>query len=134
MAWRTVYHTQHGATCRCVNDLPAGSFRCERFVKSSLASSIVGFIKGGSFELLESARASSVVSIDLVCHHALRQLWEIIQSLTWSETATDGGHLTSPFASVKTSVILSPFADFEVTSEATQPSVASGCHAFVPTS
>jgi hypothetical protein len=53
----------------CLWSVPAGSLRCDRFVKSSLASSMVGFIKGGSFELLGSARASSVVSIFFVCHH-----------------------------------------------------------------
>ena len=31
---------------------PAGSFKCDRFVRSSLASSMVGFIKGGSVLLL----------------------------------------------------------------------------------
>jgi hypothetical protein len=40
--------------------------RCDKFVKSSLASSIVGFIRGGSFGLLSSARASAVVSMVLV--------------------------------------------------------------------
>jgi hypothetical protein len=41
---------------------------------------------------------------------------------------------TSPFARAKTKKTLSPSTFFEVTSEATQPSVASGCQAFVPTS
>jgi hypothetical protein len=45
-----------------------------------------------------------------------------------------GDEQTSPFARAKTRKILSPSIFFEVTSEATQPSVASGCHAFVPTS
>ena len=49
--------------------LPAGSFRCERFVKSSEASSIVGFIKGGKFELLSSDKASRVVSTVLVYYN-----------------------------------------------------------------
>ena len=44
------------------------------------------------------------------------------------------GKQTSPFARAKISIILSPFAVFETTSDATHPSVASGCHAFVPTS
>jgi hypothetical protein len=47
--------------------LPAGSFKCERLVKSSEASNIVGFMSGGSFGSLPSAMAASVVSIDLVC-------------------------------------------------------------------
>jgi hypothetical protein len=42
----------------------AGSFRWERFVKSSLASSIEGFISGGRAALL-SLSAASVVSIVL---------------------------------------------------------------------
>lgn len=42
--------------------------------------------------------------------------------------------LTSPFSRVKTSFTLSPSTDLWETSEATQPSVASGCHALVPTS
>lgn len=50
-----------------VGDLPAGSLRWERFVKSSLASSIVGFIRGGREALFACVNASSVVSIDLLC-------------------------------------------------------------------
>jgi hypothetical protein len=46
--------------------IPAGSLRCDRFVKSSLASSIAGFIKGGRSGLLANARASEVVSMVLV--------------------------------------------------------------------
>lgn len=42
--------------------------------------------------------------------------------------------LTSPLSRVKTSFTLSPSTDLCETSEATQPSVASGCHALVPTS
>jgi hypothetical protein len=41
---------------------------------------------------------------------------------------------TSPFASSNSSVILPPSSVLDMTSDATQPSVASGCHAFVPTS
>lgn len=41
---------------------------------------------------------------------------------------------TSPFSSLKVKITLSPSTCFFVTSEATQPSVASGCHALVPTS
>lgn len=41
---------------------------------------------------------------------------------------------TSPLASWKTSVTFSPSMFFCSTSEATQPSVASGCQALVPTS
>jgi len=48
--------------------LPAGSLRCDKFVKSSLASSTVGFIRGGRFvEVLSEASASAVVSIVLLC-------------------------------------------------------------------
>lgn len=42
--------------------LPAGSLRWDRLVRSSLASSIAGFIKGGMEELLSSCSAASVVS------------------------------------------------------------------------
>src|SRR6516164_3154745 len=42
---------EHCQNLICIFDLkiciPAGSFRCERLVKSSLASSIDGFISGG---------------------------------------------------------------------------------------
>ena len=41
---------------------------------------------------------------------------------------------TSPFSSLKTSFTLSPAICLSVTSEATQPSVVSGCHARVPMS
>jgi hypothetical protein len=54
-------------TENCRAGIPAGSLRCDKFVKSSLASSILGFIRGGSFGLLSSARASAVVSMVLVC-------------------------------------------------------------------
>lgn len=47
--------------------LPAGSLRWERLVRSSLASSIVGFIKGGSAEALPFWRSSSETSNVLVC-------------------------------------------------------------------
>ena len=41
---------------------------------------------------------------------------------------------TSPLSSLKTSLALPPSTDLLTSSEATQPSVASGCHALVPTS
>ena len=44
-------------------DKPAGSFKCDRLVKSSLASSIAGFINGGRFGLLSSRSSAWVVSI-----------------------------------------------------------------------
>ena len=48
--------------------LPAGSFKYERLVRSSLASSIAGFIKGGRLVVVESSiRAPVVVSSVLVC-------------------------------------------------------------------
>jgi hypothetical protein len=46
-------------------NIPAGSFKCDKFVRSSLASSIVGFMSGGSLELLSICSASCVVSIIL---------------------------------------------------------------------
>ena len=35
-------------------DMPAGSFRCDKFVRSSLASSMAGFMRGGREALLSS--------------------------------------------------------------------------------
>ena len=45
-----------------------------------------------------------------------------------------GGTLTSPFARRNRSLTLSPLTSRFSTSEATHPSVGSGCHARVPTS
>lgn len=42
--------------------VPAGSFKYERFVRSSLASRIVGFIGGGRRGLESSCNAATVVS------------------------------------------------------------------------
>ena len=39
-------------------DIPAGSLRWDKFVKSSLASSIAGFIKGGREGSFEFCKAS----------------------------------------------------------------------------
>lgn len=47
---------------RLLDDGPAGSFRCDRFVKSSLASSIAGFIRGGKEEVESSWSVARVVS------------------------------------------------------------------------
>jgi len=47
--------------------VPAGSFRWERFVKSSLASSIAGFMSGGREASLPFCRASSEISADFTC-------------------------------------------------------------------
>lgn len=41
---------------------PAGSFRCDKFVRSSLASSIAGFMSGGRFGLLSTWSSACVVS------------------------------------------------------------------------
>ena len=103
----------------------AGSFRWDRFVRSSLASSMLGFIKGGSVEFIASFdNSSSVVSTSLVCKSGIQYALNTCQS----------HKLTSPFSSANTNFTLSPSTTFFVTSEATQPSVWSGCHAFVPTS
>ncbi len=54
--------------------LPAGSLRWDRLVRSSLASSMVGFISGGSDGwLLLLARASAVTSttLDYTCAGAV---------------------------------------------------------------
>jgi len=54
IAWSTVYG-QHGKSgAAAASNVPAGSLRCERFVRSSLASSMAGFIKGGRFGSLPS--------------------------------------------------------------------------------
>ena len=54
------------AVCSCVF-VPAGSLRCDRLVRSSLASSIAGFISGGRFGSLPVWMATSVVSTVLSC-------------------------------------------------------------------
>lgn len=68
IACKTAPHSQfNGPRDIVFDDLPAGSLRWERFVRSSLASSIVGFIRGGREALFACVNASSVASIDLVC-------------------------------------------------------------------
>ena len=42
--------------------VPAGSFRCDKFVRSSLASRMVGFIRGGSEASEPFCRASKATS------------------------------------------------------------------------
>ncbi len=42
--------------------IPAGSFKCERFVKSSLASRMVGFMRGGRLALESSSRSAVAIS------------------------------------------------------------------------
>jgi hypothetical protein len=57
-----------GSRTAATEVVPAGSFRCDRLVRSSLASSMAGFISGGSFDVHGSPwRESTVVSIVLVC-------------------------------------------------------------------
>ena len=46
-----------------LNNVPAGSFKWDKFVRSSLASSIVGFMRGGNDVSLSSLKAATVVSI-----------------------------------------------------------------------
>lgn len=45
-----------------MSTVPAGSLRWERFVRSSLDSSSVGFMSGGREPLLSSCKADNVVS------------------------------------------------------------------------
>ncbi len=45
--------------------IPAGSLRCDRLVKSSLASSMVGFINGGNCGSLPDWRPSAETSMVL---------------------------------------------------------------------
>lgn len=123
--------------------VPAGSLRCERFVKSSLASSMVGFINGGR-EGSPFWRASTANSRVLVCRreeHGQRQRYGWMDvprgRVSWQRQQHRGfliSKRTSPFSNWKTSDALSPLTVLLTTSEATQPSVASGCHALVPTS
>lgn len=56
------------------SDLPAGSFKCDRLVRSSLASSMAGFISGGKFGLLLTCSSSFVVSTVLDYTSRCRQL------------------------------------------------------------
>jgi hypothetical protein len=56
---------------RCI---PAGSFRCDRLVRSSLASSMAGFISGGRLGSLPVWMATSVVSIVLLCALSVQAL------------------------------------------------------------
>lgn len=50
-----------------IESVPAGSFRWDKLVKSSLASSMVGFISGGNEGSLSFVKASSEISTLLVC-------------------------------------------------------------------
>lgn len=50
-----------------LSSIPAGSFKCDKLVRSSLASSMAGFIKGGRFASPPSWTPASVVSTVLVC-------------------------------------------------------------------
>lgn len=111
--------------------IPAGSFRCDKFVRSSLASSMAGFIKGGRFGSLPSCTAAKVVSTVFVCR-ALSVSQVHSSSLAAAEQCSV--QHTSPFSSLKTNLTLSPATCLSVTSEATQPSAVSGCQARVPTS
>ena len=54
--------------------IPAGSFRCDRLVRSSLASSMAGFISGGRLGSLPVWMATSVVSTVLLCASSVRVL------------------------------------------------------------
>lgn len=116
--------------CVCREEaVPAGSLRCDKLVKSSLASSMAGFINGGSLSSLPVWMASRVVSTVLVC-----TIHDQYPLPTGFAVHGCGCGSTSPFSRVKTSVTLSPAICLSVTSEATQPSVVSGCHARVPMS
>lgn len=124
--------------------VPAGSLRWDKFVRSSLASSMAGFIKGGRLGSLPVWMASRVVSTFLVwkahgqhARFARQVAGEGVSCVNVYVCTCVYVHVcvrTSPFSSVKTSVTLSPAICLSVTSEATQPSVVSGCHARVPMS
>lgn len=58
--------------------IPAGSFRCERFVKSSLASNIVGFISGGRLAFESSSRSAAASSIVLVCTRTSQHMVDLL--------------------------------------------------------
>jgi hypothetical protein len=110
--------------------VPAGSLRWERFVRSSLASSIVGFIRGGRRGSSPLCRASTETSMvfDWSNPH-VRQL--VIRIIARGPEVREH---TSPFSSWKTRLAFSPLIVLLTSSDATQPSAASGCHALVPTS
>ena len=55
---------------RCFN-VPAGSFKCERFVRSSLASSIVGFISGGRLAPSDWSSATVVSMVFAYSYHTI---------------------------------------------------------------
>lgn len=89
---------------------------------------MVGFIKGGSEGSLPLCKASAETSTVLV-------LKIHVASVAGQQADGDGELLhTSPFSSWKTSLALVPSIVLLISSEATQPSAASGCHALVPTS
>lgn len=132
IAWRTV-HCQRRRLGFARGDIPAGSLRCERLVRSSLASSMAGFISGGRFGSLPSWMASSVVSTVFVCGVDSQPMRSVGVDAALQHYSIAGRH-TSPVSRVKTSVTLSPATCLSVTSEATQPSAVSGCQARVPTS
>lgn len=109
--------------------IPAGSFRWERLVRSSLASSMEGFINGGKDGLFGSWSSACVVSTIFVygCGNGRSVLGS--PRSTWHWTTH-----TSPFSHKNSRITLSPSTRFSLTSEGIQPSVGSGCHALVPTS
>lgn len=84
-------------------------------MRSSLASSMAGFISGGSELLLPSCRAATVVSTVLTYDTTPSQR-------PYSSTMFFRG-CTSPFANRNTSLALSPSTRFSSTSDAIQPSV-----------
>lgn len=69
--------------------LPAGSLRCERFVKSSLASRIEGFIRGGKVVSLSSWRVARfvVIVLDYSKPHVSLRVCEL--SPSWTHLSID---------------------------------------------
>ena len=69
-------------------DLPAGSLRCERFVRSSLASSMVGFMSGGSDGSFPDWRPSKETSCFLIYNmrerEGLGQRSELVRRKAWN--------------------------------------------------
>ena len=82
--------------------LPAGSFKYDRFVRSSLASSMVGFMSGGRLGLESSCSAATVVSNVRLYRSRVNSDASIVTGLPVV------GVLTSPLPSSNTSVTLSP--------------------------
>lgn len=103
-------------------DVPAGSFRWDKLVRSSEASRTGGFIKGGRF--LSSAFPSRAETVVVVVIFYKQINDEIVEKSTSQDKRVI--HHTSPTRSPevisKTRVAFSPSTFFEITFDETHPS------------